>query len=442
MDPVGENIQIYSAKEEVCGMRAKILKILFCAKASHISAALAALVYFGIYAWLANSNIRYVPLFELEALISLLFRFRLFLVWVLNIPRLANAVSTVYGFETIFDFAYNATQNYDLGFDGYIYAGLAITLFFAANLLIAINAISQNSAKFAFYPIMAFFIIGLHQAESLITTNYNIVGFPLLNYVSQYKNFNTHSPRFYKTEPVIDLKNIDNKNIYYFLLESHTKLNSEELSSAIYAGINFPYERKKIKADFGSTFRGELRELCGLISYPDVSSGAIPPDTNCLPRTLSATHRTIAIHGGVKGMYKRNTVYPVMGFGEYYSLQDLGSVESCGGGWKNFPCDIGVLKFYEEAIKDKRNVFAYFLTINTHNPYTPTSYASPVCPELITSDVDMCNHFRNVAGLMVHISDFAKRNPGIYILSGDHPPPMLKKYYSSEHYDRIIFESL
>lgn len=408
----------------------------------NLSFALAVIIYLFIYYFTAINNIFYTPLLEVECLIALLSKYRLILVWVLNIPRFVNAVAIVYGFETGFDFIYNASQNYSLGLSSYVYAGLFIAVFFLINLTIAFRQpVESFKSGFKFTPILVVLVFILLQIEDRIKPDFNLIGMPWANYYHQYKNFTTEVPRFYGVGPVYDAHAVGNKNVYYFLMESHTLFKSEELSSSLYSNIKRSIVRQKVNAKFGSTFRGELRELCSVIAYPDVSSGSIPAMTHCLPQQLSNTHRTVALHGGAKGMYKRNLIYPKIGFKEYYSLQDLGSVESCGGGWKNFPCDVDVLKYYEEKIKDQRSTFLYFLTINTHNPYQLTSYASNSCPESIVDDVEMCNHYRNIAGFMSYVYEFSTRNPGVYILAGDHPPPLLKKYYSQDYYERIIFES-
>lgn len=406
------------------------------------SFALAGIIYFFIYYFTAVNNIFYTPLLEVECLIALLSRYRLLLVWALSIPRLVNSVAIVYGFETAFDFIYNASQNYSLGLSSYVYVGTFVIVFFLINLIVAFRLSVENvKSGFKFIPILVVFVFILLQIENKFKLNFNLVGMPWTNYYHQYKNFTTQAPRFYDVEQVYDAHAVGSKNVYLFLMESHTLFKSEELSSALYSNIRSNIIRQKINAKFGSTFRGELRELCSIIAYPDVSSGSVPAITHCLPQLLSNTHRTVALHGGAKGMYKRNSIYPKIGFKEYYSLQDLDSVESCGGGWKNFPCDVNVLKYYEEKIKDQRSTFLYFLTINTHNPYQLTTYAINSCPKSIVDDVEMCNHYRNIAGFMSYVYEFSTRNPGVYILAGDHPPPLLKKYYSSDYYERIIFES-
>lgn len=385
-------------------------------------------------------NLLHIPIIEVEFLAVLAFRYRFLLIWIINIPRVANVVSSFYGFETIFDFSYNAIINYQHGYVSYIYYAVAILILFIINILIAARSRSiKKRIPVSLWLLLLTITLSLYQVEVHISSRYNLVGLPSLNYLRQYLNFTIQDQRLYKSTPVYDAQNLADINIYYFLLESHTMLLSEELSTELYSHITHPFSRQKLKAKFGSTFRGELRELCGLIAYPDIALQGEALIDRCLPKKMSASHRTIALHGGFGGMYRRNLVYPQMGFNEVYSLIDFGSIESCGGGWRNFPCDTSILDFFEANIKDERTAFTYFLNLNTHSPFRATSYAIEECPAKISQDIEMCTHFRNLAGLISFIDKFATRNPGLYIIAGDHPPPGLQGYFSADSFDRIVF---
>jgi len=146
------------------------------------------------------------------------------------------------------------------------------------------------------------------------------------------------------------------------------------------AGLDSLYRVERGEApQYGSTVKGELRELCRGRSgsvRPDV---ALLPVAQCLPELFDARgYRTMAFHGFLPEFFDREDWWPGLGFDSVEFRDDiataLGTRRMCGGAFEGI-CDTDVARLLGRELSRPdtagrpRRLFLYWLTLNAHPPY-------------------------------------------------------------------------
>lgn len=212
----------------------------------------------------------------------------------------------------------------------------------------------------------------------------------------------------------------NNKKEYAFQIESFVKNDNIKI-----------LENSTVEFS-GGTVSGELRELCNItpISY----AFSIVPNKyaeNCLPAAMHNNgYKTFALHSAHSGMYSRGEWYPTVGFNEYYFLnKPLANVERC----HSFPgfCDIKLIPYVINKIKENDKLFFYWMTLNSHLPYDSrdlTNKDKSSCTKLNLQNDARCNQFLLIKeffeSLSREISDDKLSGLEI-VLVGDHAPPFI-----------------
>jgi len=119
---------------------------------------------------------------------------------------------------------------------------------------------------------------------------------------------------------------------------------------------------------YGSTTRGEMRELCGRwANYDQVAEFA----QECLPaRYAQQGYETHAIHGFASSMFDRENWYRQIGFGSVMFRDELiqQGLSSCAGVFEG-ACDREIPALIGARLKQAdAPQLIYFLTLNTHLP--------------------------------------------------------------------------
>lgn len=180
------------------------------------------------------------------------------------------------------------------------------------------------------------------------------------------------------------------------------------------------------------TIVAETRELCELVGdNPNYKVKDISIFKNCIPRVLKRQGYNIqSYHGAAQEMYARNKWYPDIGFTQYNFYPQLKNLERCN----SFPggCDKNIMVEILNIFRnDTSKQFIYWLTLNTHHPYSEKDIEkySYSCEDVVFNDrQEACRNinlqkqfFDNLANTLkaknVHELD-------IYIV-GDHMPPLL-----------------
>lgn len=237
-----------------------------------------------------------------------------------------------------------------------------------------------------------------------------------------------------KSNNYFDIKNpIDKKhnNIYLLIIESlgwfEDELVRNHLKQILASSGKSVQSLSVAELTYG-TLGGELRELCGIRLNHLTISSKMEIFKSCAPNIAKSNgYSTTAVHPGPRSIYNRKIIYPMIGFDNYISGESMSDVPRCAGGWPTAPCDSLVLKKYFANLNgDGRSKnFYYYLSINSHHPYTTKLANKQSCKKFKIMDDLGCNYFSHLEKIFFAISELAKKNEGYFYITGDHTPPGL-----------------
>lgn len=109
----------------------------------------------------------------------------------------------------------------------------------------------------------------------------------------------------------------------------------------------------------------------GSIPYMEYVDGEFP----CYPRFMKEQgYKTIALHSFDLSIYRRNEVYPAMGFDQVYGRDDFVSPTMHGNFIDDTETARKVISLYEDATADGSSVFMHTVTVQNHIPNQPGEY--------------------------------------------------------------------
>lgn len=118
----------------------------------------------------------------------------------------------------------------------------------------------------------------------------------------------------------------------------------------------------------GFTINAEIRELCQKDLKHFNLKNQIKGFENCLPNIYKKKgYHTYAMHGATGAMYDRKYWYPKVGFDALIFRDTVNNLNSRCYSFPGF-CDRDLNQFVANAFREK-NVFFYWLTLNTHVNY-------------------------------------------------------------------------
>lgn len=178
----------------------------------------------------------------------------------------------------------------------------------------------------------------------------------------------------------------------------------------------------------GATVQAEFRELCNLFPH-SLFIETIPKADKCLPNILRTQGwRTQAFHGASSRMYRRDHWYPLVGFEQSAFFQQLVSESvKC----VNVPgaCDYSIAQRVVQTLRDDGKQFSYWLTLNSHTPYSASDLSNPAIKDEVCSTLKLggarCAHAVLIYDFMRSLKTELERDPipGLeVILVGDHAP--------------------
>lgn len=206
------------------------------------------------------------------------------------------------------------------------------------------------------------------------------------------------------------------------------------------AGLDSLYDVDRGEApQYGSTVKGELRELCRGRSgsvRPDV---ALLPVAQCLPELFEGRgYRTMAFHGFLPEFFDREDWWPGLGFDSVEFRDDIASAldtrRTCGGAFEGI-CDTDVARLLgrelstSESAGGPKRLFLYWLTLNAHPPYNrfPGDEKPAWCASGGAAMTDKVCSFMawNDQALSAVVKIAIEHADGrtAWILVGDHPTP-------------------
>ncbi|GAB5489302.1 MAG: sulfatase-like hydrolase/transferase [Parasphingorhabdus sp.] len=192
---------------------------------------------------------------------------------------------------------------------------------------------------------------------------------------------------------------------------------------------------------FGSTTRGEIREMCG--RWGEYFPLMAKPDNRCLPNQLAQQgYETMAMHSFNGVFFDRSKWYPNIGFQKSYFADDLikKGASKCGG---VFPgaCDRDVPKLMSDALRAaEKPTFLYWLTVNSHLPVLAghnlnVEKCQRVSVELAENYPHICSQYAVWNDIdqaiisQITASDFPEAD---ILLVSDHMPPFFDRHHRKQ----------
>lgn len=289
----------------------------------------------------------------------------------------------------------------------------------------------------------------------------------LASFVKQSKNLFNETPENYSTEnleSIISEKDYttqteksedDSPNIIVIMSESFSDLsvNGSFETSEEYMSYFYSLKENTIRGNtYVSVFGGQTpnsewefltNNSMAFMPYRTVPyQQYIRKPSYSLAKTLKAQGYTAnAIHPWYGSGYRRNAVYPLLGFDSFESLETLNDLEYI----RKYPTDLST---YKEIIKQFENkgetekIFNFTVTMQNHSGYDLEGYDSTV----FLTDIENCPRVEQYLSVMKEsdkaleylINYFENYDEKTIILFfGDHQPP----YFEDEFWETIMDDS-
>ena len=197
-----------------------------------------------------------------------------------------------------------------------------------------------------------------------------------------------------------------------------------------------------------STIMGELRELCDLkAKSSNFKLGPFDKFKNCIPVRLQKQGYDVqAFHGSYAKMYDRKDWYPHMGLQNARFFPQFSNIKQC----HSFPgaCDYNIVHDVSRANKSLPNKsFIYWLTLNTHHPYSELDMLSANnydCQQPLFDgrqeacrNLNLQHQFFQILANEIKAGGFKDTD---IVIVGDHSPPIiLDRYKDSFKPDSVPF---
>ena len=200
---------------------------------------------------------------------------------------------------------------------------------------------------------------------------------------------------------------------------------------------------------YGSTTGAESRELCGQWgTYVDYVA---MQDAECLPDELSrAGYRTVSYHAGGSYLFSRRDWYPKIGIREMHfrkeilERMDTGEPANCGSVFLG-ACDsnVGDLVHADLLRSGDRHGLYYWLTLDSHLPYTPDPRKPLKCrtaeAEIATGIAcELTEIWSAVFDKIAAIASDPEMPPLDILVVGDHNTPMWSRSAFSHFINRKV----
>lgn len=285
----------------------------------------------------------------------------------------------------------------------------------------------------------------------------------LASFIKQSKNLFNEKPENYSVE---NLKNITDNEIYFVNSESaeakpniivimsesfsDLSVNGDFKTSEEYMSYFYSLKENTIRGNtYVSVFGGQTpnsewefltNNSMAFMPYRTVPyQQYIRKPSYSLASTLKAQGYTAnAIHPWYGSGYRRNAIYPLLGFDSFESLETLENLEYI----RKYPTDLST---YKEIIKQFENksenekIFNFTVTMQNHSGYDLEGYESTV----FLTDIENCPRVEQYLSVMKEsdkaleylINYFENYNEKTIILFfGDHQPP----YFEDEFWEIIM----
>ncbi|MBR3281015.1 MAG: LTA synthase family protein [Clostridia bacterium] len=216
---------------------------------------------------------------------------------------------------------------------------------------------------------------------------------------------------------------------------------------------------KMISATFGGgtstvefeVFTGETVEFMpyGTVPYTDLSQNIQNIDS--IQKIFKENgYKTIALHDYDGTFYNRKTVYPVIGFDEFYESKEMIDVNYFGKYISDKTMNTNIIDQLEKQKDEDVPLFIWALTMQNHTPYQTSNFTEGFDRVKIKSDVLSDEAKDKLLAYVngVYESDIQLKNlidyldkskePTVLLFYGDHLPSLYEVYYDSGMIDTKV----
>jgi hypothetical protein len=229
-----------------------------------------------------------------------------------------------------------------------------------------------------------------------------------------------------QSESFFDARNIMTKVPEGFLAEF-----DRTAGNARYAG------RLRVPAWGANTLRTEFAFLSGI---PDEALGVDrfnpylkycnKPVWTVASYFRSVGYRTVCIHPFHKSFFRRNRVYPHLGFDEFIDIQEFNESDKLG----TYVSDAAVTRKIEEKLAEsERPLFIFAITMENHGPWRPKRIDIPeavldATPRRARNVAQYLAHLENADAMIGRLRRVLKKQASgaVFCFYGDHLPGFSK----------------
>ena len=293
----------------------------------------------------------------------------------------------------------------------------------------------------------------------------------LASFVKQSKNLFNSAPENYssdnvknvlceleqeETVPVFNYETDDeNPNIIVIMSESYSDLsvNGNFETSEEYMSFFYSLKENTIRGNtYVSVFGGQTpnsewefltNNSMAFMPYRTVPyQQYIRKKSYSLATTLKAHGYTAnAIHPWYGSGYRRNAIYPLLGFDSFESIETLDNLEYLRG----YPTDLSTYEYIVEQFENKdknEKIFDFVVTMQNHSGYDLEGYDSTI----FLTDIENCPRVEQYVSVMKesdkaleYLIDYFENydEKTIILFFGDHQPP----YLEDEFWETIMDDS-
>lgn len=140
-----------------------------------------------------------------------------------------------------------------------------------------------------------------------------------------------------------------------------------------------------------------------------------------------------AIHPWYGSGYRRNAIYPLLGFDSFESIETLDNLDYL----RKYPTDLSIYKYVTEQFENKsenEKIFDFVVTMQNHSGYDLEGYDSTV----FLTDIDNCPRVEQYLSVMKesdnaleylinYLENYNEKT--ILLFFGDHQPPYLEDHF-------------
>lgn len=245
------------------------------------------------------------------------------------------------------------------------------------------------------------------------------------------------------------------KNLIVIMMESTTNIAiNEEYYPNLYKLYNEGWSWQNAYSPRNSCSTGN-NEMSGMVGLYTINNSCTANNykNNVYPEAIfnlfnNAGYTTSSYHNYTEQYYARATIYPNMGSGHYYGVQELGIPYS--NVYQEWPSDVELMERVLDLTEDQDKFMAWITTVSAHQPYTQSSELGNKYLDLFKDTnyntslkryMSKLKEFDNAIGTLLNgLEEQGKLDDTVIVLYADHYPYGLTTSTLNSYFDYDVTE--